>query len=59
MDLQFLKKQAQVRKTNTSYMGPLLVLIRLALQHRHTVNDRMNTRRDTTTARIINDSPPG
>lgn len=50
MDLLFLKRQAQVRKTNVSYMGPLLVLIRLALRHRHTVNDRMSTRRDSATA---------
>lgn len=37
-----------------SYMGPLLVLVSLALRHRNTIIERMNTTRATATAEIIN-----
>lgn len=36
-----------------SYMGPLLVLVSLALRHRNTIIERMNTTRATATAEII------
>lgn len=36
-----------------SYMGPLLVLVCLALRHRNTVMERMNTTRATATAEVI------
>lgn len=39
-------------------MGPLLVLIRLALRHRNTLTERMNTNRATAAAEIINQRRP-
>lgn len=40
-------------KTVVSYMGPLLVLACLALRHRNTLMDRMNTKRATAAAEVI------
>lgn len=41
-------------QTVVSYMGPLLVLVCLALRHRNTLMERMNTKRETPAAEVIN-----
>lgn len=46
------------KHSNNSYMGPLLVLTRLALRHRNTARERMNTSRDTAPAEVVNQRRP-
>lgn len=53
------QKQTQTLKhLIIPYMGPLLVLARLALRHRKMLIERMNTKRDATTTKVINMSCP-
>lgn len=46
------------KQTVFSYMGPLAVLERLALRHRNTLTETMNTRRTATATEVISMSWP-
>lgn len=46
------------KQTVFSYMGPLAVLARLALRHKNTLTETMNTRRTATATEVISMSWP-